>query len=176
MSNLIKEKGYQDLFEAFISLPKLVKDNINIKFVGDFCTDYERLDFLKNITYEANIEYLGKFIDGQEKFDLYMNTHVFCLPTYYPYEGQPISILEAYATGCSVITTNHGGIPEIFNFNKNGYLVLPGNPCSISFSLQKSLSNLDELRNFAINNFNEAKIKYRINIFNDKILEIFKGI
>ena len=52
--------------------------------------------------------------------------HVFCLPTTYPYEGQPISILEAYAAGAIVITTDIGGIPDIFVDKKNGFLIEGG--------------------------------------------------
>ena len=61
---------------------------------------------------------------GEKKRRLFAEAHVFCLPTYYSYyEGQPISILEAYASGCVVITTDHGGICDIFKDKINGFRV-----------------------------------------------------
>jgi glycosyltransferase involved in cell wall biosynthesis len=53
-------------------------------------------------------------VDGPGKKNLFSEAHIFCLPTYYPYEGQPIAILEAFASGCVVITTNHSGISDFF--------------------------------------------------------------
>jgi|APSaa5957512576_1039674.scaffolds.fasta_scaffold00522_6 colanic acid/amylovoran biosynthesis glycosyltransferase len=37
-------------------------------------------------------------------------------------EGTPVSILEASASGLPVISTHHGGIPNIVQHNKTGYL------------------------------------------------------
>ena len=48
---------------------------------------------------------------GKEKEMLYQAAHVFVLPTRYPVESQPITILEALASGCAVITTKVGEIP-----------------------------------------------------------------
>ena len=59
-------------------------------------------------------------MNGTQKKDLYSNAHIFCLPTYYPWEGQPFCILEAYAAGCVVITTNHSGISQVFKDGING--------------------------------------------------------
>jgi len=38
-------------------------------------------------------------------------------------EGMPTSIMEAMATGMPIISTWHGGIPELIKHGKNGYLV-----------------------------------------------------
>ena len=42
------------------------------------------------------------------------------LPTYYKMEGQPISILEAMATGNVILTTRHAGIPDVVTDGKHG--------------------------------------------------------
>jgi glycosyltransferase involved in cell wall biosynthesis len=107
LSNMIKEKGYYELAEAFINLPVDYKNYFSINFVGCFSSNSEKNIFLKMVANEKNINYLGPFLDGVDKKNLYLQSHIFCLPTYYPYEGQPISILEAYATGCVVMTTMH---------------------------------------------------------------------
>ena len=68
---------------------------------------------------------------------LFAAAHVFCLPTYYPYEGQPLSILEAYASGCVVVTTNHSGIRDVFKPEENGYEVEKKSAESIAQVLTK---------------------------------------
>ena len=70
-------------------------------------------------------------MQGKSKEELLAQAHVFCLPTYYSYEGQPISILEAYASGCAVLTTDHSGIFDIFTPGMNGWQVRPQSPESI---------------------------------------------
>jgi glycosyltransferase involved in cell wall biosynthesis len=94
---------------------------------------------LNKIADNEELKYLGKFIDGVEKRKLYCESHIFCLPTYYPFEGQPISILEGYATGCAVITSNHSGIPFIFKDEKNGFMVEKKSVSSLTESLRKAI-------------------------------------
>ena len=45
---------------------------------------------------------------------------MFILPTRYPNEGQPISILEAMGNAMFIITTDHAGIPDVVQDGKNG--------------------------------------------------------
>lgn len=47
----------------------------------------------------------------------------FALPTRYPNEGQPISILEAMGNGMFIITTDHAGIPDIVEDGVNGIVI-----------------------------------------------------
>ena len=120
-----------------------------------------------------NIEYLGNFIDGERKKELYLSSHIFCLPTYYPYEGQPISILEAYATGCVVITTPHGGIPDIFVDQKNGFLVESNDIGSLKQVLFKILAERSSLEQIALNNTNEVTINYLAERYKQDIASVF---
>ena len=171
LSNMIFEKGYLDLLAAFVSLPPEIKCRYCLKFVGGFPEEADRAKFLKMIADEPSIEYLGRFIDGIEKKALYYQTHIFCLPTYYPFEGQPISILEAYASGCVVVTTLHGGIPDVFGDGINGFGVSPKDPDSIAAQLIRAASNVDTLERIALNNMSEAREKYRISRYKSQIRE-----
>jgi len=64
-----------------------------------------------------------------------LRNYIFCLPTYYPNEGQPISILEAMANGCAIVTTDHGGIKDVVT-KENGIFVGKSNPCDLKNALQ----------------------------------------
>jgi len=161
LSNMILEKGYLDLLDGFLSLPVEIRSKFRLKFVGGFPEASDKNLFLKRIKPESDVEYLGSFIDGEAKKTLYLSSQIFCLPTYYPFEGQPISILEAYATGCVVVTTQHGGIPDIFIEGENGFFVDLNNPASICSVLSKASLDSSNLNRIAINNAMEAVIKYR---------------
>jgi glycosyltransferase involved in cell wall biosynthesis len=176
LSNLIPGKGYNELADAFILLDSEAKSKLDISFVGGFENSESELVFLDKIKPFSQLKYLGKFIDGLEKRKLYCKSHVFCLPTYYPFEGQPISILEAYATGCAVITSNHSGIPFIFKDKMNGFLVEKKSVLSLKNSLLKIISQKDKLEEIAKFNRLDSIKKYRTEIFQNAIINIFKKL
>ncbi|UWX60784.1 glycosyltransferase family 4 protein [Chryseobacterium oranimense] len=173
LSNLIPGKGYNELADAYLKLTTEEQKQINISFVGGFENEESEKGFLEKINANAGFKYLGKFIDGDEKRKLYCQSHVFCLPTYYPFEGQPISILEGYATGCVVITSNHSGIPFIFKDNENGFMVEKKSVPSLVDALKKLISKKDSLKEIAFHNRNEALEKYRTSIYQQKVMDIF---
>lgn len=176
LSNLINGKGYNELTEGYILLEDNLKKKIEISFVGGFESNSLKTNFLEKIKPYSNINYLGNFIDGEEKRKLYNKTHIFCLPTYYPFEGQPISILEAYSTGCFVITTNHSGIPYIFQNDINGLAVETKSSISIAHTLKKCIMNLERIQTIALHNNEMAELKYRKSIFQKSVLETLKKI
>jgi glycosyltransferase involved in cell wall biosynthesis len=61
------------------------------------------------------------------------------------WEGQPIAMLEAMATGKAVVATKVGGIPEIMVNGHNGILVEPKDSDSLANGIIKLLED-DELR------------------------------
>ncbi len=175
LSNLLKGKGYLELLEAFRNLPINTRRQMTLTFVGGFQDEIKRNIFLELIKNEPDIKYLGDFIDGNDKKELYLKSHIFCLPTYYPYEGQPISILEAYATGCIVITTAHAGIPDVFKDRINGFLVQKQDSNDIIRALELAASSKEKLCEIAFNNLSEATHLYRSQDYRNSIKEIFKN-
>jgi glycosyltransferase involved in cell wall biosynthesis len=100
---------------------------------------------------------------------------VFCLPTYYPYEGQPISILEAYATGCVVVTTEHSGIPEVFTDGVNGFAVKPRSADSVRQALELIARDPRRLVEIAVANRNVAHERYRTGAYLSALTAILEG-
>jgi glycosyltransferase involved in cell wall biosynthesis len=120
LSNLIKEKGYELMLDAFLSLPDDISNKAELHFGGTLCSSSQDNEiFLNKIKSRDNIFYHG-LVTGEKKRELLWKAHIFCLPTFFKIEGQPISILEAYASGCIVLTTSNGGINDIFVNNANG--------------------------------------------------------
>jgi glycosyltransferase involved in cell wall biosynthesis len=173
LSNLLTGKGHVELVDAYANLSDEIRNRVNVVFVGGFESDHHKVAFLKKIECYKNISYYGKFVTGVEKRDLYGASHIFCLPTYYPYEGQPISILEAYATGCVVIATDHSGIPDIFSDQVNGYMVKIKSPNSIRCAIEKCVDSEKTLHIIALENRNVAIQKYRTAIYSASIIKAF---
>lgn len=176
LSNLLYGKGHNELAEAYIGLSVENKKKIKITYIGGFESEKNKDFFLQKIKGESGLEYRGKFVSGIEKKECYCNSHIFSLPTYYPYEGQPISILEAYATGCVVITTPHSGIPEVFSNGLNGFEVEKQSPESIRKVLESIIINGEQLVHIALQNRNIAYENYRTEIYEKNLMKVVSSL
>jgi len=175
LSNLLPGKGHLELVKAYQSLDSHEQKAVSIDFAGSFENDKQRDAFLAIIQGKFGISYLGP-VHGNAKTELLAKTHVFCLPTYYPYEGQPISILEAYASGCAVITTDHSGIPDVFSDRQNGILVESRSHESIRSAIVEAISNRGFLLNCALRNLEEAKARFRSDRYCRELEETLKKV
>ncbi len=160
LSNLIDGKGHLELIGAMERLNDSTQKLFRLDIAGGFDDDKKKEAFLARIKKLPNIKYHG-VVKGEEKKKLLNNAHVFFLPTYYPYEGQPISILEAYASGCAVVTTNHSGIFDVFKPEFNGFEVEKKSIDSILTALDVIVNNMQKVRQAAINNVEYANSEFR---------------
>jgi glycosyltransferase involved in cell wall biosynthesis len=64
-------------------------------------------------------------LDGAAKLHEYEQADVFVFPSYYPFEGQPLVLLEAMAAGLPIVATSLGGIPETLRDEHEALLVAP---------------------------------------------------
>lgn len=150
LSNMLPEKGYIELLNGFKLLSKKIKKNLILEFAGKFYSIKSQKQFEFLIKNEENIIYHGKVSDKTKK-NLLRNAHIFCLPTSF-LEGQPISIIEAYASGCFVITSNKPGIKDIFKDGENGFLMNKINPLMIKRKLENILKEPNLCKKIAIEN------------------------
>jgi len=174
LSNLIRGKGHNELVDAYLRLSEGVRQNVRLDFAGAFESHRDETAFLRKIERFAGIEYHG-IVNGTNKRSLLANAHVLCLPTSLN-EGQPICILEAYASGCAVITTTRGGISDVFTNGVNGFEVQANSPDSIRQAIERILEKPDKLLPLAIYNRRVAHAKYRVSRFNTSLTRIIEKI
>ena len=68
-----------------------------------------------------DINYLG-LLNHNEVMNLLKETSIFVYPSCYP-EGLPTSILEAGIMKCAIIATDKGGIKEVIESDKYGFII-----------------------------------------------------
>lgn len=129
LSNFIRSKGYPFVLEMAKAEKEHVdaggKKRLHFDFAGKFFEDTEKEyfeNYIKDNKLEEYITYHG-IVGGEKKRELLKKCYIFALPTRYPNEGQPISILEAMGNGMFIITTDHAGIPDIVEDGINGILI-----------------------------------------------------
>ncbi len=174
VSNLIAGKGQDELVDAYLALTDKSRKKMEIDFAGAFESDIQKVKFLNRIDGINGISYHG-IVEDDRKKDLFSRAHIFCLPTSLS-EGQPISILEAYASGCAVLTTNQGGISDIFRDKINGYEIEKGSAKSIKSVIERMSENPEPLLRMAMSNREIAHIQYRTSHYNASLKSIIENI
>ena len=175
LSNLLPGKGHMELIEAYHRLDTHEKEQIHLELAGKIVDPQNEERFYSLLKDETNVVYHGS-VAGEVKKDIYSNAHVFCLPTYYPYEGQPFCIVEAYASGCFVVTSNHSGIPHIYKDQVNGYAVENKSIPALVKMLRKLLNDKHLLMSVALSNLETAHSHYTEKIFLNRMDEVIESI
>jgi glycosyltransferase involved in cell wall biosynthesis len=171
VSNLLPGKGHAELVAALELLDDAQRARLRVDVAGGFESPQQKAAFLASIGHLPNVAYHGT-VRGEAKRRLFADAHVFCLPTYYPYEGQPISILEAYASGCAVITTDHSGILDVFSDAVNGYCVEKRSAASLAAAIRRVLENPASAASMASANLHAARERYRKTTFTTAMLRL----
>lgn len=162
LSNLIRSKGYPFVLEMAKTEKERVdaggEKRFHFDFAGKFFEDSEKEYFdsyVKENKLEGYITYHG-IVGGESKRNLLKECYIFVLPTRYPNEGQPISILEAMGNGMFIITTDHAGIPDIVEDEVNGIVIKKKENLDDVYSKMQTLSEI-ELKEVLNNNIKKVK-------------------
>ena len=175
LSNLLPGKGHEELVAAFLSLDAATQSSIEIDLAGGFETGDQETRFLVRLAGVHRVRYHGT-VAGERKRGLFDRAHVFCLPTYYPYEGQPLSILEAYASGCAVITTDHSGIRDVFRDEVNGFEVAKRSVADLKRTLEKAVAQPESLSRMARANLQAALEKHRASDYQRALSKVIEDV
>jgi len=142
---LSKQKGLTYLIQAMPSIIKCFKD-ISLLIAGKGAL----LKSLKREVCELGIDnyvfFVGPRIDMHEIIQL---LDIYVLPSLW--EGLPMVLLEAMASGCPVVATNVGGNASVINNRENGVLVEPGNPNLLASEIIDLLSSAEKMKKYGVN-------------------------
>jgi glycosyltransferase involved in cell wall biosynthesis len=82
---------------------------------GNFATVGEKGEFdrmMQKSEFTSAVKYFG-FVSGEGKNRLLREADLFCFPTHYLGENQPVNLIEAMAFGLPIVTTRWRSLPEI---------------------------------------------------------------
>lgn len=165
LSSLIESKGYAEFVEAIYQLSNSSNIFIEAVLCGPIAIGREDANqFLSHAAAKSWIEekiarinqspsVRLRWIDGavgKQKEELFRQAHIFVLPSRYKVEAQPISILEALASGCAVITTKVGEIPTTVS-EDTALLLSDCSPAAISHAIKELWENDRQRLKLAVN-------------------------
>lgn len=158
-----------------VSAMKTIHDNDKFSrliIVGDDQGERKILnDLIATVHLEENI----CFIEGTSRENVFrymMASDIFILPSIS--EGFPMVLLEAMSCGLPIIASNVGGISEIIQDNRNGFLVQTGNPEDIAKKVLILLKDETMREKISIHNLTDVK-KYNWNSIITELEQIYKN-
>jgi len=147
VGRLSEEKGIDILLDCFEQLP-----GIQILIAGD---GPEKEKLLARYGALPNIRFLG-LMPKSEIINLMKSCRALVFPSIW-YEGLPMTIVEAFATGTPVIGSRLGAMEEMIQHGSNGLLFTPGK----SDDLKKTIIEFEAKVREGFNGFyEEARSSY----------------
>jgi glycosyltransferase involved in cell wall biosynthesis len=119
LAHCTREKGLFDcitgVMRANEKLAAAGRFRLELMVAGNFVNDAEKAEFDRIAATPEGVKcirYLG-FVAGAEKDKALREADLFCFPTYYQNENQPVNLIEAMAFGLPIITTRWRSLPEL---------------------------------------------------------------
>jgi glycosyltransferase involved in cell wall biosynthesis len=127
-----RAKGLFDTVAAVVLLHRRAPGSVQLTVAGSFASQHDEEEFAQQATVldDRVVTYVGP-VDATRKHALFAQTDVFCFPTSYPYEGQPLTVIEAMAHDVGVVTTRWRGIPGMLP-ETGAWFVESGDPRQIA--------------------------------------------
>ncbi|MCY3019031.1 MAG: glycosyltransferase family 4 protein [Planctomycetota bacterium] len=177
MSTLTRTKGIVDLIHA-IAMLKTVRPNVRLKVAGtwsDEAAQAEARALIERERLQDNVLFCGT-VEGPEKAAFLSSGDIFCLPTRYPYEGQPLVLLEAMAAGLPVLATDHGVIAETVLDGVTGRLLARDAPTErLAAALERMLSDPKTLLDWGARGRNRYLERYALSLCHQRLFEVFQS-
>jgi glycosyltransferase involved in cell wall biosynthesis len=147
LAHCMREKGLFDAMAGVLSgNQKLARLRLplclRLMVAGNFASADEKAEFdrlLAGPEAAKSVHYLG-FVSGDQKNRVLREADVFCFPTYYQNENQPVNLIEAMAFGLPAVTTRWRSLPEMFPAEYPG-LVNIRSPGQIADALLRLLTD-----------------------------------
>lgn len=145
---LSAEKGVDTLLRAFdAALPSLPQD-MRLVVVGDGpdAADFKAL--ASSLGCASRVEFAGYQTGGT--LQAYVERASLAIASSRWRENMPYSIVEAFAAGTPVIGTNIGGIPELVDEGKTGFICEPGGVQSMADAISRGMSAFLDLSAYSM--------------------------
>jgi len=170
VARLVPVKGLDYLLAGFqLALAK--EKNLYLVIVGD---GSER-GRLVNLAIKSGIEKNVKFVGFQNDipawlnlFDIYINTSLS--------EGQPISLLEAFALAKPAIVSQVGGIVEMVHDRLNGLFIPPQDVTKIGEAILELIRDDELARKIGENAKKTCETSYSSSVMGAKVVELYQKL
>lgn len=174
---LKESKGIMVLLEACSIIYKK-----NIDFTVSIMGKFESLafekqvrKFIKNNNMDPIIDCLG-VKTGDEYYTYFLNSSIFCFPTFFESENVPIVTIDACEFELPIVATKWRGVPSVVEDNVNGFLVPIKNAQAVADKLEILIKDPELMLSMGQKGRNKYLENFRIDIFYKKMNKVFNEL
>lgn len=169
VARLVEGKGHEVLIEA-LRFFKKEKKRIHLHFVGGG----PKMKFLKNLTQKEGVLDIITFWGEHDNIpELLPHFDLFVFPSLT--ENFPFAVLEAMAASLPVISSNVGGIKEMIDEKRGGFLVKPNDPQALAKKISYFIKNKNERKRMGRYNFKLVRKKFSDKIMTERIENLYES-
>ncbi len=167
MGVLKKEKGIYDLIDAISLIDKELDKSIIVKLCG---IDLEGniQEYINNKKLNNRFDLAG-WVDAKERDNVYKNTILNLLPSYF--EALSMTVIESMANGIPIITTNISTMNEMLD--NEDLLIEPGNSKELSKKIIKYIKEKELREKVSKDIYNRAKATFSCEDMINNTLNIY---
>jgi glycosyltransferase involved in cell wall biosynthesis len=165
-------KGLEVLFKS-LAMIDLRKWCLDIVGYGDLKESYEQMALKLGIS--DKVCFLGKKTDD-EIVECYQNSDLFILPSINSHEAFGIVLLEAMACGIPVIASRLRGVRTVFDDEKEGWYVEPGNADDLREKIIKAMEDEKRMEMMGMAARRLAEEKYDWTKIKNKLKKIYEDM
>jgi len=176
VGRLVEKKGIEYSIRA---IGKLAKANQNIEYniIGNGPLREDLQQLIQELDVSDRVKLLG-WKQQEEIIETLNNSQLFVAPSVTAKDGDqdaPVNVLkEAMAMGLPIISTNHGGIPELVENGISGYLVPERDPDAIAERLSYLIEHPQVWPKMSLAGRAQVEQHYDVNKLNDQLVELYQ--
>ena len=176
LSNLIESKGVYVLLGAckILNAKHIAFRCIFVGGEGDI-TEEEFQHKVAESGLQDSVNYLGKKF-GADKEQIYSESDIFALPSYYYKECFPLVLLEAMQHGLPIVSTPEGGIQSIIKEGETGFLVNQNDEKALAEKLECLILNPELSKKMGANGRQHFLNEFTLKNFETKLVKTFDQI
>ena len=174
VGRLHPQKGLKYLIEAIKGIKDKIKIPFKVVIIGSGQLDQKLKTIVKKYHLEDYFEFKGK-VFGEDLIKEYKSSHLFVLPSVF--EGQPLTLLEAWAAKLPVIVTDVGGNKDFVENGKNGWIINSKNSEVLADILIKTIKlDNDKLEKIGKKGYELVKTKYCWDNIINKTYKVYSSL
>ena len=178
VGRLVEKKGFRYAVEA---LARVVDrfPAARYEIVGDGADREPLQRLITDFNLDRHVRILG-WKTRNEVIDLMENADLFLAPSVTggdgDTEGIPVVLMEAMALGLPVISTTHGGIPELVEHRRSGYLVPERDVDSLSAAIEAIIRCPDDIAGITREARRRVEEEYDCRRQNRRLIDMYKEL
>lgn len=165
-------KGLHHLLEA-VERVNSTDNRVDLDVYGHFLQgDDYRSRFLQQCEATPNASFRGK-LANEQVIPRLREYDVFAFPTYYPGEGFPGVLVEAFAGGCAILATDWNYNSELITDGTEGVLCEPKSATDLQDGIERLLDDPEQVERYRRNSWQKAQ-NYSVASVTDQLLSHFQ--